>query len=205
MHYRLARFLEAIGRKDMEVTRGLGLALQSGRIGKHDALSALKIMRLGGTIGFCCKTDERDYGFLHCVMIPHDWVGGEKTFSELKNVQWLRFLIVCRETGFSDKAIKDVATARKAGVWRPRRTPSTFGGISCVLMIRNRSDKDLAIFQVNRGGGFQSVDQIKPGEERKVNSHEGFRYEAYVVARNYGKIEPVSRVHVKGDTVWEIK
>ncbi len=106
---------------------------------------------------------------------------------------------------FSDKAIKDVATARKAGVWRPRRTPSTFGDTSYDLAMRNRSDEDIAIFQINRGGGFQGVDQIKPGEERKVHSHEGFRYEAYVVARDYGKREPVSRVLVKGDTVWEIK
>jgi hypothetical protein len=205
VHYRLARFLEAVGRKDMEVTRGLGLALQSGRIGKHDAMSALRIMRLGGTIGFCCKTEERDHEFMHCVMIPHDWVGGEKTFSELKNVPWLRFLIVCQETGISNKAIKDVATARKAGVWLPRRTPSTFGGISCVLTIRNRSAKDVVVFQVNRGGGFQGFDQIKPGGERKLHSHEGFRYEAYAVAKNYAKSEPVSRVLVKGDIVWEIK
>ena len=203
--YRLARFLIAIGRNDMQVTRGLGLALQSGGIGKHDALSALKIMGRGGTIGFCCKVDPKNYGYMHCVMVGHGWVGGEKTFRELKDVGWLRFLIICQENGFSNKLMKEVAQARKAGVWLPRRTPSTYGGIRYDVTLRNRSGKNLAIFEINRGGGMNPVDQVEPGGVRKLHAHEGYRYEAYVVARKYDKSQPVSRVLVKGDAVWDIK
>ncbi len=204
-HYRLARFLESIGRKDMQITRGLDLALQSGGIGKRDALSALKIMERGGTIGFCCKTEEKDYGYMHCVMVGHGWIGGEKTFRELKDVGWLRFLIICQENGFSKKLMKEVAQARQAGVWLPRRTPSTYGGISYSITLRNRSNKKLAIFQINRGGGMNPVDQVEPGGRRILHTHEAFRYEAYVLAKKYDKTQPVSRLLIKGETVWEIK
>jgi hypothetical protein len=203
--HRLARFLVSIGREDMQVTRGLGLALQSGGIGKSDALSALKIMERGGTIGFCCKVDPKNYGYMHCVMVGHGWIGGEKTFRELKDVGWLRFLIICQENGFPMKLMKEVAEARRAGVWRPRRTPSTYGGIRYDVTLRNRSGKNLAIFEINRGGGLNPVDQVEPGGVRKLHAHEGYRYEAYVVAKKYDKSQPVSRVLVRGDAIWKIE
>ena len=208
VHYRLARFLEAIGKKDMEIPSGLGLALQSGHIGKRDALMALEVAQRGGTVAFCGDTGDRGFEYLHCVMVGYDWTGGEKTFHDLKKLHWFGLLIIAKDSGITPKAVGDLydAKAHQMVIWRPQRTPSTSSiGISCVLTVRNRHNKDVRVFEINRGGGFHYSQEIKPGGEVKIHAHEGFRYEAHIVTKDYNKSKPISRLLVKRDTVWDIK
>jgi len=206
-HHRLARFLEAIGKKDMEVPRGLGLALQSGQIGKQDALNALEVAARGGTVAFCGDTGDRGFEYLHCVMVGYNWTGGRKTFLDLKKLHWFGLLIIAKDSGITPQDVSDLydAKAHQMVIWRPQRTPSTPGGICCFITARNRRDKEVVVFEINRGGGFHYAQGIKPGGEVKMHVHEGARYEAHVATRDYNKSKPVSRLLVKGDAVWEIK
>ena len=205
--YRLARYLEAIGQKDMEVPRGLGLALQSWGIGKRDALMALEVAERGGTVAFCNDLGDRGFEYLHCVMVGCDWTGGEKTFHDLKKLHWFGLLIIAADSGITPKMVGDLydAKAHQMVIWRPGRTPSITGGISCVITVRNRRDKNVLVARIERGGGFHYTQEIKPGREVKIHSHEGFRYEAHIVTGDYNKSKPISRLLVKRDAVWEIK
>jgi len=206
--YRLARALEAIGKKDMKVSRGLGLTLQSGRIRKTYALEALEVARLGGLVTFCNEvTGQLRYEYLYGVMIGCDWTGGDKTFAKLKDLRWVRMVLISKDCGVSADAIAKLKAAKgeEFVVRQVERTPSAWGGMSCVLTVRNRSDKDVTVFRIHGWGGFTDSCQIKPGGEFKTHTHEGYRYEAHLVTRDYNKSKPISRCFAKGDTVWEIK
>ena len=208
--YRLARALEAVGKKDMKIPRGLGLTLQSGRIRKADALTALEVTRLGGRVTFCnAVTGQLRYEYLYGVMVGCDWTGGDKTFATLKDLRWVRFVLVSKDSGVSDGAVAGFRAAKgERSIRQIERTPSAWGGMSCTLTVRNRGDKEVIVFRVHDWGSLSDSCQIKPGGEVKLHTHEGYRYEAYLVAekqRNYRGSKPMSRSVAKGDTVWEIK
>jgi len=206
--YRLAHALAAAGKKDMIVSRGLGLTLQSGRIRKADALEAMEVMRLGGYVTFCNEvTGQLRYEYLYGVMIGSDWTGGDTTFAKLKDLRWVRLVLISNDSGVSAGAIAKLKAAKGENfvVRQVQRTPSAWGGMSCTLTIRNRRDKDVMVFQIHGWGGFTDTRQIKPGGTVKMHTHEGFRYEAHSVSKDYNKSKPISRCVAKGDTVWEIK
>ena len=206
--YRLTRALEAVGKKDMQVSRGLGLTLQSGRINKAYALQALEVARLGGRVTFCnAVTGQLRYEYLYGAMIGCDWIGGDKTFATLKDLRWLRMMLISKDSGVSAGAIAKLQAARGEGfvIRQVARTPSAWGGMSCFLTARNRGDKEVTVYRVHDWGSFTDSRQIKPGGEVKVQTREGYRYEVYLAGRDYKKSKPVSRCVVKGDTVWEIK
>ena len=206
--YRLVRALEAVGKKDMKLPRGLGLTLQSGRINKAYALEALEVARLGGYVTFCNEvTGQLRYEYLYGVMIGNEWTGGDKTFAKLKDLRWVRLLLISKDSGVSADAIAKIQAARgeELTIRQVERTPSAWGGMSCFLTVRNRSDKEVFVFQIHGWGGFTNTRQIKPGGEIKHHTHEGFRYEAHRVSKDYNKSKPISRCVAKGDTVWEIK
>jgi len=206
--YRLVRALAAAGKKDMKLPRGLGLTLQSGRIRKAYALEALEIARLGGYVTFCNEvTGQLRYEYLYGVMIGNEWTGGDKTFAKLKKMRWVRMVLASKDCGVSVGAMAELKLAKgKEFVLRQvQRTPSAWGGMSCTLTVRNRRDKDVMTFQIHGWGGFTDTRKIPPGGEVKMHTHEGFRYEAHLVTRDYNKSKPISRCVARGDTVWEIK
>ena len=206
--YRLAHALAAAGKKDMIVSRGLGLTLQSGRIRKADALEALEVMRLGGYVTFCNEvTGQLRYEYLYGVMIGSDWTGGDAAFGKLKDMRWVRMVLVSNDSGVSTGAIAKLKAAKGENfvVRQVQRTPSAWGGMSCTLTVRNRRDKEVMIFHIHGWGGLTNPREIKPGSEVKMHTHEGFRYEAHSLSKDYNKSKPISRCVAKGDTVWEIK
>ena len=206
--YRLVRALVAAGKKDMKLPRGLGLTLQWSRLRKAEVLEALEVTRLGGYVTFCNEvTGQLRYEYLYGVMIGNDWTGGDATFAKLKDMRWVRLLLISKDSGVSAGAIAKLQAAKgeEFVVRQVDRTPSAWGGMSCTLTIRNRRDKDVMVFQIHGWGGFTDTRQIKPGGEVKMHAHEGFRYEAHSVSKDYNKSKPISRCVVKGDTVWEIK
>jgi len=206
--YRLVRALAAVGKKDMKLPRGLGLTLQSGRIHKAYALEALEVMRQGGYVTFCNEvTGQLRYEYLYGIMIGNEWTGGDKAFAKLKNMRWVRMVLITKDCGVSAGAIAELRASKgeELVVRQVQRTPSAWGGMSCFLTVRNRRDKDVMIFRVHGWGGFTDTRKIKPGGEIKHHTHEGFRYEAHLVTKDYNKSKPISRCVAKGDTVWEIK
>jgi len=116
-------------------------------------------------------------------------------------------LLVSKDSGVSAGAIAKLKAAKGEDfvIREVERTPSAWGGMSCTLTVRNRSDKEVRIFQINGWGGLSDHRQIKPGVEVKMHMHEGFRYEAHRASKDYNKSKPISRCFAKGDTVWEIK
>jgi len=204
--YRLARVLESIGKKDMQVQRGLGLTLQSGRIRKADALAALEVVRLGGAVSRHHHiTGQVRFEYLWCLRIGCDWTGGDETFATLKDLHWLRLVFVSKDSGISDDAIAKLRGARPGlAIKRLDLTPSAWRGICCALTVCNRTDKDIKVFRIPACGHFHGSIQIKPRSEVRLHAHEGYRYEAYFVTKDYGKSKPISRCVAKGDTVWKI-
>jgi hypothetical protein len=206
--YRLLRALTAAGKKDMKLPRGLGLTLQSGGIRKAQVLEALEIARLGGYVTFCNEvTGQLRYEYLYGVMIGCDWTGGDKSFAKLKNLSWVRMVLVSKDCGVSVGAIAELKTSKgEEFVSREvQRTPSAWNGMSCTLTVRNRGDKEVVFFRIHGWGGLTETRRIKPGAEIELHAHEGYRYEAYRVSKDYNKSKPISRCTANGNTIWEIK
>jgi len=206
--YVLKRVLEESGKGDMQVTRGLGLTLESGRIKKTYVLEALEVARLGGRVTFCNEvTGQLRYEYLYGVMVGCDWKGGDGTFEKLKDLKWLWNVLLTRDAGVSDSAAQRLKQAKGENfVLRTvDRTPSAWGGMSCTLTIRNRAKKDLTIFRVHGWGGLTESFPLKAGAEIRMHAHEGQRFEAHPYPADRRKSKPVARTPVNGDTVWEIK
>lgn len=204
----LKRVLDESGKGDMRVTRGLGLTLQSGRIKKSYVLEALEIMRLGGRVTFCNEvTGQFRYEYLYGVMIGCDWKGGDKGFAALKNLRWVRNILLAKDSGVSDGAVAQLKSAKGEDfVLRTvERTPSAWGGMSCTLTMRNQTKSDLTISRVHGWGGLTQSFVLKAGAELAMHAHEGQRYEAHAEYGARKKSKPTSWTWVNGDTVWEIK
>ena len=208
--YQLVLSLKAMGKTDMQVSRGLGLDLQLGR--SRNGNSAIELERLGGVLNFYNHLPSRNNfvhidRYLHGAIVGCDWIGGEKTFAPLKDMHWLRYVIISRDSTISEKATRVLwaARARALRVHRVDRTPSTRYGIRYSLTMRNRGARDVVVFRIDGNGQFLGYREIKPGAEVKTASREGYRYEAHLVTTDYRKSKPVSRCLVKGGTVWEIK
>jgi len=206
--YTLKAVLDASGKGDMQVSRGLGRTLESGRIKKSDVLEALEVYRLGGRVTFCnAAVGQLSYGYLYGAMIGCDWSGGDKTFEKLKDMKWLRMIVISKDCGVSAGAIARLKSAKGAEfVIRPvHRTPSAWGGMSCVVTVRNRRSDDVLVSLSNDWGGLTGHRLLKPGAEIKLHAHEGYRFEAHKHPGDYNKTPPISRAVASGDTVWEIK
>ena len=204
----LKNVLVASGKGDMKVTRGLGLTLQSGGIKKEYVLEALKIMRLGGRVTFCNEvTGQLRYEYLYGVMIGYDWTGGDKAFLAMKDLRWVRMILLSKDAGVSDGAVEQLKRAKgeEFVVRVVHRTPSGWGGMSCWLTVRNRSRNEVRISRVHGWGGLTDHRLIKAGGELRLHTHEGYRYEAYNIRANHNKDKPLSRTTANGDTTWEIK
>ncbi|MBT3199958.1 MAG: hypothetical protein HN350_08570, partial [Phycisphaerales bacterium] len=206
--YTLKHVLEASGKGDMQVSRGLGRTLQSGRINKSYVLEALEVYRLGGRVTFCnAATGQLRYEYLYGAMIGCDWSGGDKTFEKLKDLKWLRMIVISKDCGVSDGAIARLKSAKGADfvIRQVHRTPSAWGGMSCVVTARNRRSDDVLISLSHDWGGLTGHRLLKPGAEIKLHAHEGYRFEAHKHPGDYNKTPPISRTVASGDTTWEIK
>jgi len=206
--YLLKRSLEESGKGDMQVTRGLGLTLESGRIKKAYVLEALEVMRLGGRVTFCNEvTGQFRYEYLYGVMVGRDWKGGDKTFDKLKDLRWVRFVLLAKDSGVSAAAGQRLAQAKGENfvIRTVERTPSAWGGMSCDLTVRNRTKNELKISRIHGWGGLSESFQLKAGAEVTMHAHEGQRFEAHVSPGSGKKGKPASRTWVNGDMVWEIK
>ena len=206
--YVLKRVLDDSGKGDMQVSRGLGLTLESGRIKKSYVLEALELYRLGAEVTFCNEaTGQFRYEYLYGVMIGCDWKGGDKGFAALKDIRWVRNVLVSKDSGVSQGAA-DALKRAKGEDFRIKilpRTPSEWGGRSCFLTMRNRRTEDVAVRRIHGWGGFSDKYLLKPGLEMKIHVHNGFRFEAFASGANKRTSKPISRTAVRGDTVWEIK
>jgi hypothetical protein len=206
--YTLKNVLEASGKGDMQVPRGLGLTLQSGRIKKSYVLEALEVARLGGRVTFCNEvTGQLRYEYLYGAMIGSDWTGGDKTFEKLKDLKWLRMIVLAKDSGVSAGAVANLKRAKgeEFVIREVQRTPSGWGGRSCDVIARNRRKADVMISRVHGWGGLTDHRLLKAGAEVKFHAHEAYRYEAHAMPGDYNKTPPVSRTSVNGDIVWEIK
>jgi hypothetical protein len=206
--YRLKSVLEASGKGDMQVPRGLGLTLQTGRIKKSYVLEALEVVRLGGRVTFCNEvTGQLRYEYLYGVMIGCDWTGGDKTFMALKDIRWVRMVLCTKDSGVSSDAVAKLKSAKGEDfvIRVVDRTPSAWGGMSCDLTVRNRTKSDVMISRIHGWGGLSESRLLKAGSELKTHAHEGQRYEAHRLPGDYKRSKPMSRTAVNGDTVWEIK
>ena len=206
--YTLKAVLDASGKGDMQVSRGLGRTLQSGRIKKSYVLEALEVYRLGGRVTFCnAAAGQLRYEYLYGAMIGCDWSGGDKTFEKLKDLKWLRMIVISKDCGVSQGAIDRLKGAKGADfAVRPvHRTPSAWGGMSCVVTVRNRRSGDVLVSLSHDWGGLTGHRLLKPGAEIKLHAHEGYRFEAHKYPGDYNKTPPISRAVASGDTVWEIK
>ncbi len=206
--YVLKRVLDESGKGDMQVSRGLGLTLQSGGVRKPQVLEALEVYRLGGRVTFCNEvTGQLRYEYLYGVMIGRDWKGGDKTFDKLKDLKWVRNVLVGRDSGVSDAALARLQKA-KGENFRGKmleRTPSAWGGMSCTLTVRNRTKKDVTVSRVHGWGGLSSSFVLKAGAEVKMHAHEGQRYETHVSPGDRNRSKSTAWTWINGDTVWEIK
>jgi len=206
--YKLKSVLEACGKGDMQVPRGLGLTLQSSRLKKSYVLEALEVARLGGKVTFCNEaTGQFRYEYLYGAMIGCDWKGGDKGFEKLKDLRWLRLLVLAKDSGVSDGAIARLKAAKGEDfvIRQVHRTPSAWGGMSCTVTVRNRTKGEILVARVHGWGGLTDHRRLKPGVELEMHAHEGYRYEAHVQPGDYNKSKPISRTGVYGDTVWEVK
>jgi hypothetical protein len=214
--YRLVMSLEAMGKKDMQVSRGLGLAMQR-RGGKSDRLTAaIEIERKGGVANYYHQLHSYYYRWpvgrdLNGVTIGPGWTGGDKTFLELQHLPWLRYVIVSGDSGVSKKAVGSLHKIKMSGgrrgfrLHRTERMPSARFGIRRRITMRNRRAEDVAVFKVDWSGRLMASHGIKPGGEVEIETAEGFRYEAHQTRMYYRKSKPIAKCVVKGDTVWEIK
>ena len=218
--YRLVDVMEFVGKGDMKVHYGLGLALRSKQISRAEKLAALEINELGGTVNF--RTSPRSRGSvdtLDNIMIGRDWTGGDKTFikhfATFKKMQTLKSLLVTEESGVSDGAIAKLKTALpKLTVSRLiKRIASKKGGAHRPVVWRNLCKRDVTILWINQKGKlkFSVTKRIRPGEELKRHAFVGIRYEAHYIdedrpsAEDYRLCQPLSSFLTAPNAVWEIK
>ena len=214
--YRLVMALKDMGKKDMQVSRGIGLEMQRYARGNERVDAAVEMERKGAVANHYdhLHHDYHKWPVARSLMsftIGSNWTGGDKGLMEFKKYPWLRYLVVSNDSGVSREAIKDLCRITRAPdrgsfrVIRTERTPSARFGIRCGLTIRNRRDKEVAVFKVDRSGRLIDFRRIKPGAEMKIATEEGCRYEAHLSKLHYRKSDPIAKCAVKGDTVWEIK
>jgi hypothetical protein len=107
--YQLADALKAAGKADLEAPEALGRILESGRVSRNEKVAAIKVHLSGGILNF---TNPALGGFesdlLDRVLIGADWKGGDRTLVLLKQLVSLKRLMIARDVGLSEAAIKDV-------------------------------------------------------------------------------------------------
>ena len=211
--YRLARILALAGKSNVQVSHGLGRALQSGRLGDKEKLAALEIAGLGGVVNHASKPAvEATYDRLVNVMVGCDWKGGDKTFATLRKLPNLVTLLVTEDSGISSGAVDKLQTAMpKLTIKKLKRTPSLNPGEKVYVTWRNHCPKDLVILFVTEFGNVKFSRHLKAGQEMKRDSLNRHRYEAYyhrtdfTLAEQYNNSKLISSTVVAPDAVWEIK
>ena len=205
--YRLAHLLALAGKSDLQVNYGFGRALLSDKVKNKEKFAALEIHQFGGIVNFWNWAVTRiSYDELASVLIGCDWKGGDKGLTALEKMPSLRILLVARDSGVSSGAIAKVQAAMpNLTITNFDRTPSNYGN-SCSFTVRNRTGKDVTVLWVHYRGHLQNFCKLKPGEELKRGSREGFRFEAHYLAKDYAASKPISKfVCTAPDSAWEIK
>jgi hypothetical protein len=205
--YRLARLLALSNKSDLQVNYGFGRALKSDQVNNQEKFAALEIHQFGGVVNFWNWAVSRiSYDELATVLIGCDWKGDDKALVTLKEMPSLKILLVARDSGVSSGAIAKLQAAMpNLTVTDFERTPSTYGD-SCSFTVRNRTGKDVSVLWVHYRGHLQNFCKLKPGEDLKRGSRQGFRFEAHYIAKDYAASKPISKfVCTTGDSAWEIK
>ncbi|MBL7134810.1 MAG: NPCBM/NEW2 domain-containing protein, partial [Phycisphaerae bacterium] len=210
--YRLAQILVLAKKSDLQVSYGLGRALQLLEISNQEKLAALEITELGGVVNFRNRAVGRiSYDELATVLVGCDWKGGDKTFMTLKKMPSLKTLLLAGDCGVSSGAVEKLqAEMPDLTITHFDRTPSVHGG-ACSFTFGNRTGKEVAVFWVRYTGHLHLYCNLKPGGKMKRGIREGYRFEAYYLRKDYTRPEdynrskPISRFVAKGDSIWEIK
>jgi len=214
--YRLVMALKDMGRKDMQVSRGIGLEMQRHARRNERVDAAIELVRKGAVANYYDHLHSYYHGWpvarsLMGFTIGPNWTGGDRGFMELQKFPGLRYLVVSNDSGVSRKAIDELSRIKRGPdrrgfrVQRTERMPSAQFGVRCGLTIRNRRDKEVAVFKVDRSGRLIDFRRIKPGGQLKIATEEGCRYEAHTPRLHYRKSDPIAKCAVKGDTIWEIR
>ena len=212
--YRLVDIMEFVGKTDMKVSRELGLALQSGRMGRSEKLAALEISQLGGVVNFRTEVAPDE---LVNVLLDANWTGGDKTFiksfTTFKRIPSLKMLLVTEKSGVSAGAIAKLqAEMPKLTVRRfVKRTPSPMQWTACSVTWRNHTGKKVIVLFINERGKLQFSRWLEAGQVMHRSARLRYSYEAHYARKDYTHGEqfrdslPLTSFLVTDGAVWDIR
>ncbi|MDP7286645.1 MAG: NPCBM/NEW2 domain-containing protein [Phycisphaerae bacterium] len=216
--YRLAEIMEDVEKSDMKVPFALGQALMSDRITKARKLAALKINRLGGSLGFMPQgvTHKPSYR-IPDVLLGAGWTGGDKAL--VKNIETfvkmpgLESMVVTKDSKISDAAIAKLkARMPKLTVTRTiKRIPSHREGGRADVVWRNLTGRRIVVLYVDPRDGLRFSQFLAPGQAVNVMSNGGSRLEAHYIVRDYTHPKqyaftlPLTTCNSVPGKIWDIK
>jgi hypothetical protein len=212
--YRLVDIMELVGKKDMKVSRELGLALQSSRITKSEKLAALEISQLGGVVNFRSVVIPDE---LVNVLVDVNWTGGDKTFiksfTTFKKIPSLKMLLVTEKSGVSAGAIAKIqAEMPKLTVRRfAKRIPSPMKWKGCWVTWRNHTGKKVIVLFINEEGKLNFSRWLEAGQVMRRPARLQYSYEAHYARKDFTTGEqfrdslPLTSFLVTDGAVWDIR